>query len=60
MNTLIKSAGKVVATVSASHNVTVTEKMITIDLFNTTTKTKTKRRGRPTGSKTKTTKSKTK
>jgi hypothetical protein len=49
MNTLIKSAGKVVATVSASHNVTVTEKMITIDLFNTTTKTKTKRRGRPTG-----------
>ena len=31
MNTLIKSAGKVVATVSASHNVTVTEKMITIE-----------------------------
>ena len=53
MNTLIKSAGKVVATVSASHNVTVTEKMITIDLFNTTTKTKTKRRGRPVGSKSK-------
>ena len=26
MNTLIKNAGKVVATVSASHNVTVTEK----------------------------------
>ena len=59
MNTLIKNAGKVVATVSASHNVTVTEKQITIDLFSTT-KTKTKRRGRPTGSKTKTTKSKTK
>ena len=51
MNTLIKNAGKVVATVSASlHNVTVTEKRITIDLFSTT-KTKTKRRGRPTGSK---------
>ena len=60
MKTLIKNAGKVVATVSASHNVTVTEKMITIDLFNATTKTKTKRRGRPTGSKNKTTKSKTK
>ncbi len=58
MNTLIKSAGKVVATISASHNVTVTEKMITVDLF-TTTKTKTKR-GRPTGSRKKTTKSKTK
>ena len=56
MNTLIKNAGKVVATVSASHNVTVTEKQITIDLF-TTTKTKTKR-GRPVGSKT--TKSSTK
>tara|TARA_B100001113_G_C20784830_1_gene481221 strand:- start:274 stop:465 length:192 start_codon:yes stop_codon:yes gene_type:complete len=53
MNTLIKNAGKVVATVSASHNVTVTEKTITIDLFNTTTKTKTKRRGRPVGSKAK-------
>ena len=52
MNTLIKSAGKVVATVSASHNVTVTEKQITIDLFSTT-KTKTKRRGRPVGSKAK-------
>lgn len=57
MNTLIKNAGKVVATVSASHNVTVTEKQITIDLFTTTTKTKTKRRGRPVGSKNKTTKS---
>lgn len=55
MNTLIKNAGKVVATVSASHNVTVTEKQITIDLFSTT-KTKTKRRGRPTGSKTRATK----
>ena len=52
MNTLIKNAGKVVATVSASHNVTVTEKQITIDLFTTTTKTKAKRRGRPVGSKT--------
>lgn len=60
MNTLIKSAGKVVATVSASHNVTVTEKQITIELFTTTTKTKTKRRGRPTGSTNKTTKSVTK
>lgn len=60
MNTLIKNAGKVVATVSASHNVTVTEKTITIDLFNTTTKTKTKRRGRPAGSTNKTTKSVTK
>lgn len=53
MNTLIKNAGKVVATVSASHNVTVTEKQITIDLFTTTTKTKTKKRGRPAGSKNK-------
>lgn len=64
MNTLIKSAGKVVATVSASHNVTVTEKQITIDLFTTTKpKTKfnlTKKRGRPTGSKNKTTKTITK
>ena len=55
MNTLIKNAGKVVATVSASHNVTVTEKQITIDLFSTT-KTKTKSRGRPTGSKNRATK----
>jgi len=64
MNTLIKSAGKVVATVSASHNVTVTEKQITIDLFTTAKpKTKfnlTKKRGRPVGSKNKTTKTITK
>lgn len=58
MNTLITKAGKVVATVSASHNVTVTEKQITIDLFTTALpKTKkTKKRGRPAGSKNKTTK----
>ncbi len=62
MNTLIKSAGKVVATISASHNVTVTERQITIDLFTTAKpKTKkTKKRGRPSGSKNKTTKTITK
>ncbi len=62
MNTLIKSAGKVVATVFASPNVTVTERQITIDLFTTAKpKTKkTKKRGRPAGSKNKTTKTITK
>ena len=62
MNTLIKSAGKVVATVSDKHNVTVTEKNIVIELF-TTTKTKTKatvKRGRPVGSKNKSKKKLTK
>ena len=66
MNSLITKAGKVVATVSDKHNVTVTEKNIVIELF-TTTKTKTKfdlvkkpRRGRPAGSKNKTTKTITK
>jgi|TARA_R110000796_G_C14504156_1_gene429193 hypothetical protein len=59
MNTLITKSGKVVATVSDKHNVTVTEKDIVIELF-TTTKTKTKfdlvkkpRRGRPAGVKNK-------
>lgn len=55
MNTLITKEGKVVATISDKHNVTVTEKNIVIDLF-TTTKTKTKatsKRGRPSGSKNK-------
>jgi|14_taG_2_1085336.scaffolds.fasta_scaffold01334_11 hypothetical protein len=55
MNTLITKEGKVVATISDKHNVTVTEKAIVIDLF-TTTKTKTKatsKRGRPAGSKNK-------
>ena len=55
MNTLITKKGKVVATISDKHNVTITEKNIVIELF-TTTKTKTKatvKRGRPVGSKTK-------
>jgi hypothetical protein len=59
MNTLITKSGKVVATVSDKHNVTVTEKAIVIELFTTTT-TKTKfnlvkkpKRGRPAGVKNK-------
>ena len=59
MNTLITKSGKVVATVSDKHNVTVTEKDIVIELF-TTTKTKTKfnlaktpKKGRPAGVKNK-------
>jgi|8_EtaG_2_1085327.scaffolds.fasta_scaffold75559_2 hypothetical protein len=59
MKNIIINNGKTTVTISACHNVTVSEKSITIDLITTSTKTyvpkstKTagKRRGRPLGSK---------
>ena len=55
MKNIIINNGKTTVTITAGHNVTVSEKSITIDLLTTSTKTKTKtagkRRGRPAGVK---------
>ena len=60
MKDIIINNGKTTVTITAGHNVTVSEKSITIDLLTTSKKTyvpkgtktaTTKRRGRPVGSK---------
>ena len=57
MKNIVINNGKTTVTIAACHNVTVSEKSITIDLLTTSTKTKTKtagkRRGRPAGVKNK-------
>ena len=69
MKNIIINNGKPTVTITAGHNVTVSEKSITIDLLTTSKKTyvpkgtktaTTKRRGRPAGSKNKKTSMKTK
>ena len=69
MKNIIINNGTTTVTITAGHNVTVSEKSITIDLLTTSKKTyvpkgtktaTTKRRGRPAGSKNKKTSMKTK